>query len=69
MLRTFLNLHVTADNINEFGRFDELKASVNKSQAKEYFEKSEGSEVPLRKVQMKIDTILRRFVLSGGFDI
>ena len=68
-LRVFLNLHVTNDNINEFGRFDELKASVNKDRAKEYFEKSEGSEVPLRKVQMKIDAILRSFVLSGGFDI
>ena len=68
-LRTFLNLHVTNDNINEFGRFDELKASVNKDRAKEYFEKSEGAEVPLRKVQMKIDAILRSFILSGGFDI
>ena len=68
-LRVFLNLHVTNDNINEFGRFDELKASVNKDRAKEYFEKSEGSEVPPRKVQMKIDAILRSFVLSGGFDI
>ena len=38
-LRVFLNLHVTNDNINEFGRFDELKASVNKDRAKEYFEK------------------------------
>lgn len=68
-LRAFLNLHVTNDNINEFGRFDELKASVNKGRAKEYFEKSESSEVPLRKVQMKIDAILRSFVLNGGFDI
>ena len=68
-LRTFLNLHVTNDNINEFGRFDELKASVNKDRAKEYFEKSEDAEVPLRKVQMKIDAILRSFILSGGFDI
>lgn len=30
--------HVTEVNINEFGRFDELKASVDKSMAREYFE-------------------------------
>ena len=69
MLRTFLNLHVTEDNINEFGRFDDLKASVDRNKAKAYFEEAEGTEVPLRKVQMRIDTILRRFVLTGGFDV
>lgn len=69
MLRRFLNLHVTEDNINEFGRFDELKTSVDRNKAKAYFEEAEEGEVPLRKVQMKIDTILRDFILSGGFDI
>lgn len=69
MLRTFLNLHVIEDNINEFGRFDDLKASVDRNRAKTYFETTEGLEVPLRKVQMKIDTILRRFILTGEFDI
>lgn len=68
-LRVFLNLHVTEDNINEFGRFDDLKASVDRNKAKAYFEATEGIEVPLRKVQMKIDTILRQFVLGGGFEI
>lgn len=69
MLRTFLNLHVIEDNINEFGRFDDLKASVDRNRAKAYFEAAEGLEVPLRKVQMKIDTILRRFILTGEFDV
>jgi len=69
MLRTFLNLHVIEDNINEFGRFDDLKASVDRNRAKAYFEATEGLEVPLRKVQMKIDTILRRFILTGEFDV
>lgn len=69
MLRTFLNLHVVEDNINEFGRFDDLKASVDRNKAKVYFEATEGLEIPLRKVQMKIDTILRRFILTGEFDV
>ncbi|MEG2493578.1 MAG: type I restriction endonuclease subunit R, partial [Rikenellaceae bacterium] len=69
MLRTFLNLHVTEGNINEFGQFDNLKASVNSKTAKAYFEATEGAEVPLRKVQMKIDIILRQFVLTEGFEV
>ncbi|MEG0899750.1 MAG: HsdR family type I site-specific deoxyribonuclease [Oscillospiraceae bacterium] len=69
MLRTFLNLHVTEDNINEFGRFDELKASVDRNLAKAYFEAIDSTEIPMRKVQMKIDTILRQFVLGGGFEV
>lgn len=68
-LRAFINLHVSEDNINEFGRFDELKESVDRNKAKEYFEKLESTIVPLRKVQIKIDSTLRRFVLEGGFDV
>lgn len=68
-LRAFINLHVSEDNINEFGRFDELKESVDRNKAKLYFEKIESTTIPLRKVQIKIDSILRRFVLEGGFDV
>lgn len=68
-LRAFMNLHLSEENINEFGRFDELKESVDRNKAKEYFEKLESTTVPLRKVQIKIDSTLRRFVLEGGFDV
>lgn len=68
-LRAFMNLHLSEENINEFGRFDELKESVDRNKAKEYFEKLESTIVPLRKVQIKIDSTLRRFVLEGGFDV
>lgn len=68
-LRNFMNLHVTENNINEFGRFDELKASVNRSIAKAYFDKVEDTDIPLRKIQMKVDDVLRRFVIIGGFDV
>lgn len=68
-LRDFMNLHVTENNINEFGRFDELKASVDRSLSKAYFDKVENTDVPLRKIQMKVDEVLRRFVIVGGFDV
>lgn len=68
-LRAFLKLHLSEENINEFGRFDDLKAAVDRNKAKDFFEKLEATTVPLRKVQMKIDNILRRFILEGGFDV
>ena len=68
-LRNFMNLKVTDANINEFGRFDALKATADKTKAKEYFEKIEGNKIIPPKVPMKIDKLLRDFILSGGFDI
>ena len=37
-----MGLGLTKTNINEFGRLDELKKSVDKTKAKAYFEKKEG---------------------------
>lgn len=68
-LRQFMTYHVSEDNLNEFGRFDTLKNTVDKSIAKLYFEKLEGETIPLRKVSQKIDSILRKFVLEGGVDV
>lgn len=68
-LRAFMKLHVTESNINEFGRFDALKNIVDRQRAKAYFEQLEGMALPPRKIPIKIDSILRRFVLDGGFDI
>ena len=60
---------VTEANINEFGRFDKLKATVNTETARAYFEKVEGAPVKRFKVPMKIDQILRKFILEDGFDV
>ena len=68
-LRSFMQAKVTEANINEFGRFDRLKATVNVDTAKAYFEKVEGAPVKKFKVPMRIDQILRKFILEGGFDI
>lgn len=68
-LREFMKLKVTDVNINAFGRFDNLKDSVDTEKAKAYFEKIEKIAIPKHKVKMKIDKLLREFVLGGGFDI
>ena len=69
MLRKLLAQHITEGNINEFGRFDALKATVDKARAKAYFEALTGSKLPIPKVNIKVDNLLRDFIFKGGFDI
>lgn len=65
-LRAFMDRGVNADNINEFGLFDRLKATVDKEVAKVYFEKIEGQPIKMFKIPAKVDQALRRFILSEG---
>lgn len=67
-LRNMTDLSLTEADINEFGRLDELKASVDKCKARAYFERAEGAPVPPFKVSIKTDRLIRRFILSGGQD-
>lgn len=69
LLRGIMELRVTEANINEFGRFDALKATFDRNKTKEYFEQVEGVKIIPPKVPMKLDKILRDFVLQGGFDL
>ena len=53
----------------EFGRYDDLKKTVDKAKAKAYFEKVEGTRIIPPKVNVKVDNLLRDFILNGGFEI
>lgn len=64
-----MDLKVNENNINEYGRFDDLKATVNRTKAKEYFEKLDSKKLIPPKVTAKIDLFLREFITKGGFDI
>lgn len=68
-LRNLMSLKRNSANINEFGRYDELKKTVNKTKAKEYFEQIEGTKIIPSKVNVKVDNLLRTFILSGGMEI
>ena len=69
LLTAMTALDLTEANINEFGRFDSLKDSVDKSRAKAFFEQKEGKSLPLFKVNTHAAALLKRFILEGGFDI
>ena len=69
LLRDLMRAKVTKDNLNEYGRFDALKATVDKDKARDYFSRTEGKKMPMFKVNNRVDSLLAKFVLADGFDI
>ena len=69
MLRKLMGLKVDESTINEYNRLTDLKATVDRAKAKAYFEATEGIKLPLPLVNTRIDKLLRKFILQGGFDI
>ena len=69
LLRELMKLRLTEANINEFGRFDKLIASVDRVKAKSYFEKVDGAMVSTFATSSKAAKLLREFLLKGGFDV
>lgn len=68
-LRNIMNARPTEANMDEFGRYQALKATVDRDQAKAYFDQLEGQNVPMRKINVKVDNLLRAFILKGGMNI
>lgn len=68
-LRTMMGMNLTESNINEFGRFDEVKKTADKAKAKAYFEEKEGIKLNPPKVNIRLDKLLRNFILTGGFEV
>ena len=64
-LIALMNTYVTVANINDFGRFDELKATVDQTKAKAYFEGLEGKELPMFRVNIRTSKLLEHFILAG----
>jgi type I restriction enzyme R subunit len=67
-LKEIMSLNVSEININEYGRFDELKNSVDREKAKAYFEEIEGCSIPIPRVNIKVHNLLKDFILNGGYD-
>ncbi|SEQ05019.1 type I restriction enzyme, R subunit [Arthrobacter sp. OV608] len=63
-LRVLLAAQLTEVNIDEYGRFSSLKASVDQARATNYLEHREGTSLSLFKVNREVEKLLRRFILS-----
>lgn len=60
---------VNDKNLNDFGRFDALKDTVDKAKAKAYFEKQDGVTLPLFKLHIRIDQFLKQFIFTQTNDL
>ncbi len=64
LLMRLLSGSVNEKNLNEFGRFDALKDTIDKAVAKSYFEKKFGMEISPFKLNICIENYLKEFILN-----
>lgn len=68
-LRKLMNFKVTESNLNEYGRFNSLLATVDRQKSREWLEKKHGKKLKVFEINQQTDALIRKFVLEGGFDI
>lgn len=68
LLNEMMRLDLTEATLNEFGRFDQLKASINKPLAKAFFSKPDSSVTQFT-ANLLATKLLKSFILEGGFDL
>ncbi len=64
-LTALMESHVTEVNLNEYGRFDDLRGTVDAQRAKAYFEHVEGRSLPMFRVNIKAAKLLSDFLIRG----
>lgn len=69
MLSDMMKENINEDTLNEYGRFDALKATVDRDKAQAYFSKMDGESLPPFMVNNRVEKLLTDFILEGGFDI
>ena len=60
---------VNENTINQYGLLDEIVNDYDKAKAKAYFEKKEGIKLIPPKVKQRMYELIKKFTLSGGFDL
>ena len=68
-LRKLMSLKVNENNLDEFGRFNELIKTADTAKAKLFFEQKQGKVLSDFEVNIKTSRLLRKFILVNGFDI
>lgn len=68
-LAALLEAHVTEANLNEYGRFDDLRESVDTGKAKAYFDRIEGKPLPIFKVKIRAAKALSDFLVRGVLSV
>lgn len=69
LLTDIMESHMSKEKLNEYGRFNDLKASVVMDKAQDYFFSIEGKTLPPFLINNRVDKLLTDFILSDGCDI
>lgn len=69
LLREMMEQKVTKETIEAHGKYKELKDSVNKKKATQFFFDVEKNDFQPERLAMYVDAYLRHFILSGGDDL
>lgn len=65
-LIALMNTHLTEANLNDYGRFDDLRGTVDQEKAKAFFDAIEGKPLPIFKLKIKAAKLLSDFLLRGN---
>lgn len=69
LLRDMMELQLTVETINEFARFDTLKATADDAKVRAYFEEHIGAPISKFKARTLFSNYLHDFIIAGGFDL
>jgi len=64
LLMALMGDSINEKNLNNFGRFDALKDTVDKNKAKAHFEKQDGLALTPFNLNIRIDKFLKQFILE-----
>ena len=68
-LVALMKANPTEANLDEYGRFSDLKETIDKVKAKAYFEELEGKTLLPFRINIKAAQLLRDFIIQEGFDL
>lgn len=69
LLRKLVRAKLNEATLDEYGQFEPLKDSLNVEAASAYFEKKNGKKLPKPIVIRDAENLVKKFIISGGFDI
>lgn len=69
LLKAMLNQNLTEQDIDVFGRFSRLKNSIDRKKSKTFIEKKLGKSVSMLQVNVEMDKMLRKFILTGSINL
>lgn len=68
-LRSMMSLHLNESNINEYGRFDDLKDTLNIEIAQTFLSNRLQKDLSKKQAKIEADKLLKRFIIEGGFPV